>query len=221
MLGMSSEEREFRKKLQSAGADMDIVKNWFRKLEKTKKSSVHVVGRYQGALDAARRVQEILFQLEELIRLRDFTSENKKELSSWLKELKKLGGTFDHPFVVAADDSEYHLIYEAVLKQGNSYTGADAQKLLLQSEVENLLDLTKEILERGHPDLFALCYFYLDRKDKELAELPPKERVVKVERVYQKEFLEEMENQAAGCFNGNTDEAKAAVNKFCRLDVTY
>ena len=59
----------------------------------------------------------------------------------------------------------------------------------MQSEVENILAVTEEALAKEWPDMRAMTYFYLDRTDKEIFDLPHADKVVEVGRIYENEFL--------------------------------
>ena len=65
-------------------------------------------------------------------------------------------------------------------------------KLILQSEVENLLAVTKEALEKEWPTFRAMAYFYIERTDKEIIEMPHAEKVSTVQRIYEDEFVKPM-----------------------------
>ena len=50
---------------------------------------------------------------------------------------------FDHEFLVNKEDQEFHSTYDTILRLGMKALNASDQKLLLQSEIENLLALLK------------------------------------------------------------------------------
>ena len=62
----------------------------------------------------------------------------------------------------------------------------------MQSEVENILAVTEEALEKNWPDFRAMAYFYLDRTDREIYDLPHADKVAEVNRIYEVEFLAPM-----------------------------
>ena len=67
---------------------------------------------------------------------------------------------FDHEFLVSKEDQEFHSTYDTILRLGMKALNASDQKLLLQSEIENLLALLKENLEKEEPKIEALTFYY-------------------------------------------------------------
>lgn len=234
MLGAITEGKIYMDNLQNAGADMTAVRHWFKKLERVKKSVSAVGGRYRIATDALRKTEELVMHMDELLvsdsialdgrRKQGNADEirvtgNIREMNALSRELKKLRNRFDHTFVVAAEDEEFHLIYDTVIRLSASYKGTDVEQLLLQSEAENLLDLMREHLQREQPDIFALCYFYLEKDDKLLKELPPQERVAKVNRICRREFMEAMEQMLREYLKMSETDAAGQVRSFCEAEL--
>ena len=60
--------------------------------------------------------------------------------------------------------------------------------MILQSEIENLLAITREALEKKWPDFRAMAFFYLERVDGDISELPHQDKVARVEGIYELEF---------------------------------
>ena len=87
---------------------------------------------------------------------------------------------FDHEFLVSKEDQEFHSTYDTILRLGMKALNASDQKLLLQSEIENLLALLKENLEKEEPKIEALTFYYQLGSDQELAQLPPAEKLEKL-----------------------------------------
>ena len=78
---------------------------------------------------------------------------DRKEFGRLLKDLRQMQNNFDHEFLVSKEDQEFHSTYDTILRLGMKALNASDQKLLLQSEIENLLALLKENLEkRGTKD---------------------------------------------------------------------
>ena len=92
--------------------------------------------------------------------------------------------------------------------------------IILQSEIENLIHLTNEGLERKKPDLFALSYFYLGHSNKELAELNFTQKTKRVHEIYYEEFWKDILKQLEACvkqaeaindkYEGTTDRRTAS-----------
>ena len=85
-------------------------------------------------------------------------------------------------------DTYFHTTLDSVVKQGERYLSSFDNGIILQSEIENLIHLTNEGLERKKPDLFALSYFYLGHSNKELAELNFTQKTKRVHEIYYEEF---------------------------------
>lgn len=62
---------------------------------------------------------------------------------------------FDDEFLISKVDTDFHTTLDSVVKQGERYLSSFDNGIILQSEIENLIHLTNEGLERKKPDLFA------------------------------------------------------------------
>lgn len=216
MFGRSPEIKKFQKEMKESGADMKVVRSWCKTLQKAKKNLDKTSGAYHNARSVTERVDIILKKMEQVLIVttgRLPSPEEKNIIIASVRELRKYSGDCDHIFVISVDDREFHLTYDTILKLGEQYTGQEKERLLLQSEVENLLALTKENLVKEKPDMMELSFFYLERTDKDLAELPPSERLAKVRRVYRHEFLDKMSEQIEGALRQSSDEANETMEE--------
>ena len=153
--------KEIREALQICGCDMNAFKRWQRKYEKLVKQMPSVREQYENALRTTQEVYVIAQELERLIVQNQIRErENMKDFSALLKDLKKVQNSFDHEFIISREDREFHSTYESILRLGTKALEDVQQKLILQSEIENLLALLKENLEKEEPRLEALCFFY-------------------------------------------------------------
>lgn len=183
--------KEIREALQICGCDMNAFKRWQRKYEKLVKQMPSVREQYENALRTTQEVYVIAQELERLIVQNQIRErENMKDFSALLKDLKKVQNSFDHEFIISREDREFHSTYESILRLGTKALEDVQQKLILQSEIENLLALLKENLEKEEPRLEALCFFYQEHTDRELVELPPAERMNWIMGIYQQEFID-------------------------------
>ena len=221
MFGFDSQGKELKNAMQIAGADMTLVKEWLKMAEKTKKQYEIVKDSYEKARASLLRITEIMEALEKFLVSNRETSEFAGDFSGFMKELKKLRGNADHEFLISAQDREFHLTYDTILKIGPEFLEGKANGIILQSEIENLISLSKEAIEKERPDLVMLAYFYLKRTDKEICELPHKERIGKVQRVFWTEFLSDMtrelENSIAYA-EANRNDSRMAVKLAILLD---
>lgn len=182
--------KEIREALQICGCDMNTFKHWQRKYEKLVKQMPSVREEYESALRTTQEVYVTAQELEKFIVLGPVQEYDEvRECSSLLKELKKVQNSFDHEFIISREDKEFHSTYDSILKLGAKALENSQQRLILQSETENLLALLKENLEKEEPPLQALCFFYQEHSDRELVELPPAGRMERIMGIYREEFL--------------------------------
>ena len=191
--------KRLKKELKAAGADMAFVKNWQKSYDKVRKQSTVIEKQY---VKAKEDLNAVLGSLKEMEQLLISAKENigfeevKKKLISFAKDMKKYKSSFVYEFLIGKEDQEFHLIYDTIL----SFIGTLCQKeqaeirdlLILQSEVENLMAMTEEALEKVWPDFRAMAYFYLGHTDEELLQLPHADKITFVEKMYADEFYRPM-----------------------------
>jgi hypothetical protein len=91
---------------------------------------------------------------------------------------------------VSQDDKDFYLTYQSILRLADSFDGKNDNRILLLSEVENLLGRLAENLEKEQPDPVRLTYFYYKHRDAELSELPAAGKLIRISNVYEEEFLQ-------------------------------
>jgi hypothetical protein len=186
----------FKKRLKTAGCEMDDVKKWTRELLAVKRQSQVTKKNYLMSYENLQTVESYMKTLQELLTgPKNWDRERLRELQFLYRELRKLRASYDHEFVVSKEDKEFHLIYDTICRMMNEFDGADDKRILLLSEVENLRALIREKLERDKPEPIALSYFYLRHKDDELINLPPESRLEKINEIYKNEFLKAIQAQ--------------------------
>ena len=159
-----------KKELKSAGADMSFVKGWQKSFDKVKKNSGQIEAQYIRAKQELEQVHTILKQMEEILIARE------GKLSECENGLKKYQGHFNHEFLIGKEDKEFHLTYQTILNLSANNRKTQKEVLILQSEVENILAVTEEALDKVWPDFRAMAYFYLNRTDKDIFDLPHTDR---------------------------------------------
>lgn len=199
MFRVDSEGKELRKAMQAAGADMSVVRSWLKTADKMKKIIPQAAGSYRAAYDALVQTGQLAGQLEKVFILIEPDLLERKDFEHLIFRMKELSGTFDHELVVSREDGDFHLTYDTIIRLAGEYSGENAQRLILQSEVENLQSLIREILERERLADYEVGYFYCTRTDAGLTDIPPQDRIDKLHRVFQNEFLENMQHQMAAC----------------------
>lgn len=184
-----------KKELKNAGADISFVKIWQKTYDKVKKQTVTIEGQYTKAKTELVIVMDCLKRLETLLIAANENAvglDLKKEIALLVKELKKYQGGFNLEFLISKEDKEFHLIYETILSLCEKKVSEKKTVLILQSEVENLMAIAKEALEKKWPDFRAMAYYYLGHTDREIYALPHQEKLSVVSKYYLDEFYNPM-----------------------------
>ena len=174
--------------------DMSAFRVWQKQYDKLNRQWQAVQERYQKARQTTEQVHRNAKQLEEMgahsICIKDMAQGRRKEAAQILKDWKRLQNGFDHEFLISKEDREFHSTYDTIVRLGIKAVDKEDQKLILQSEVENLIALLEENLEKKQPSAWKLCFFTLNHGEQELMELPPVEKLNCIDNTYQKEFLQ-------------------------------
>lgn len=222
ILGLSDTEKKFKTAMDTAGADMTVVNSWLKLYVKTKKNSSGVAKRYYGVKTGLSSLLSDLKELKQLvIGYCELTGDDRKHFGELIKACKAKSGMFDDEFLISKVDTDFHTTLDSVVKQGERYLSSFDNGIILQSEIENLIHLTNEGLERKKPDLFALSYFYLGHSNKELAELNFTQKTKRVHEIYYEEFWKDILKQLEACvkqaeaindkYEGTTDRRTARI----------
>lgn len=178
--------RELKKELKAAKVDVPFMKEWQKSYDKVKKQSSVLKSQYTQTKTDLESVYQNLKTMESKL------IDGSTDLSSEVKVLKQYKSCFNHEFLIGKEDKEFHLSFQAILLLCDKKMIEQKDKLILQSEVENLLAVTKEALEKEWPTFRAMAYFYIERTDKEIIEMPHAEKVSTVQRIYEDEFVKPM-----------------------------
>ena len=192
-----------KKELKTAGADMSVVKGWQKTFDKVRKASIQIEVQYVQVKKDLESVQALLKDMEStLIEMKGNVSDStcKGRIHECAKGLKKYQGKFNHEFLISKEDKDFHLTYQTILTLCAKGFKEQKDVLIMQSEVENILAVAEEALEKEWPSYRAMAYFYLKRTDKEIFDLPHADKVAEVNRIYEKEFLAPMHQVLVGCF---------------------
>lgn len=186
MFGRNDFVENVKSALAAVDCDMGAFRSWQKMYDKLKKKKSEQEDRYWRCREQTKRVQEDAQLMEHMLTTEQ--SVDGKEFGRLLKDLRQMQNSFDHEFLVSKEDQEFHSTYDTILRLGTKALNAPDQKLLLQSEIENLLALLKENLEKEEPEIAALTFYYQFGSDQELAQLPPAEKLSKITYLYECEF---------------------------------
>lgn len=227
MFGRNDFVENVKSALAAVDCDMGAFRSWQKMYDKLKKKKSEQEDRYRRCREQTKRVQEDAQLMEHM--LTTAQSVDGKEFGRLLKDLRQMQNSFDHEFLVSKEDQEFHSTYDTILRLGTKALNAPDQKLLLQSEIENLLALLKENLEKEEPEIAALTFYYQLGSDQELAQLPPAEKLEKITYFYEHEFrqpiLQLLENgisragQLKDTYEAATD--RASRKKYEMLQVLF
>lgn len=227
MFGRNDFVENVKSALAAVDCDMGAFRSWQKMYDKLKKKKSEQEDRYRRCREQTKRVQEDAQLMEHM--LTTAQSVDGKEFGRLLKDLRQMQNSFDHEFLVSKEDQEFHSTYDTILRLGTKALNAPDQKLLLQSEIENLLALLKENLEKEEPEIAALTFYYQFGSDQELAQLPPAEKLSKITYFYEHEFrqpiLQLLENgisragQLKDTYEAATD--RASRKKYEMLQVLF
>ncbi len=227
MFGRNDFVENVKSALAAVDCDMGAFRSWQKMYDKLKKKKSEQEDRYRRCREQTKRVQEDAQLMEHM--LTTAQSVDGKEFGRLLKDLRQMQNSFDHEFLVSKEDQEFHSTYDTILRLGTKALNAPDQKLLLQSEIENLLALLKENLEKEEPKIEALTFYYQLGSDQELAQLPPAEKLEKITYFYEREFrqpiLQLLENgisragQLKDTYEAATD--RASRKKYEMLQVLF
>ena len=190
-LGFNEELKPLRQELKGTGVDMSEVRNWIKVFEKVKNNYPKVKKTYETEREKLEYLQTILKAMESCF----ITGENVKDsLKKPVEQLKAVKDFSGHELLIDKGNSEFELTFSRMKKTLATLDKiSDKDMLFLHSETENLSDMIKEALEKETPDFYALAYFIKTQNEGQIEELPHGEKVKKIRRIYEREFLKPME----------------------------
>lgn len=206
MFGKDEKLEKIKDALISMGCDMSGFRSWQKQYDRIKKQWRNEEGRYQKAHAITERVETVADRFEEILTSR--WGADRSEVLQLVKELKQLQNSFDHEFIISKNDQDFHSTYDAIIRLGTKALEDTQQKILFQSEIENLLQMLRENLVKEAPDAKKLCVYYMYKKESDLEELSPADKLEAVESVYQIMFFEPVVKQLAFAIS-KADEKKA------------
>lgn len=202
-LGFEDSLKEWKRDLKASGADMSAVKSWQKAYDKVKRQAPQLEGQYIKAKTDLERVYALLQGMEQTLvdcKMQGGVlseGEHGKAIAAFANAMKQYQNSFNQEFLISKEDTEFHLTYKSIVQLCEK---KEKNSLILQSEVENLMALTKEALEKEWPDFRAMAFFYLERTDQEIFDIPHSDKVDKVTRVFENECMKPMRQILEQCY---------------------
>lgn len=199
MFGKDEDLDKIKSALAATDSDMSAFRNWQKQYEKLNRQWQNIQTQYENARAATEWVNDGAGQMERMI-----TGEyayDKKAFIQIIKEMKRRQNGFDHEFLISREDREFHSTYDTIIRLGAKACETSDQKLILQSEIENLLALLKEALEKEKPSAWKLAYYLMEHSETELEDLPAGEKLACVNRIYEEQFLNPIVNLLIGAID--------------------
>lgn len=183
---IKKEGREVRKALLSAGLDKKLADSFLDEFTECLKDACALKENYQNARE---HMQTCRMQIEQVVpRMRELSTETcKAELTTLLAELQLVY----HDCSIREDDLDFDTTIQYLKKTVPGYSEND--RLLMQSELENLKAVLDDAFTWEAPDFMALAYFLRhDRKDL-LADMENSQRNRYIQEKYKEQFWNEKE----------------------------
>ena len=199
LFGFSETLKEIKKAVSITAVNPDGFRAWVKDYEKVLKQMNGTYESYTNARSSLMEAEKLLNELETLLKeyaSKDENAWDKEQLNrvhEWGKQLRLRLGKQTHDFLVDEENSEYHSIYQCIVSESTTFQGEATKRIMLQSEVENLLAMIREIKGRRRPNLNHLAYQNTYGKVKNLKELPYQDKLQRLQQVYLTDFYEPIE----------------------------
>jgi hypothetical protein len=221
-MAVSKNIKLLQKELKRAGADKRVVREWIKLYQKINKKYPKVKGSYDTERAKLVHLQNLLKHMEASFVAGGDVKTALKQDVALLKQVKEFAG---HEFLVDKGNTEFALTFSRLKTMTASLKKiSEKDMLFLHSEIENLSDMIKEILENKMPNLHALTFFLMNYSENQLKELPYDEKLRKVEQVYKQRFCKPMEEVLSVALekgNGNMPILSANGDKIKEERIDY
>ena len=186
------EAKEISKELAAFGMDKKATKEY---LEVFQELLIDACLQKDCYVCSKQQMAECRLLIDTL--LPDIAKKEANEVCSQLKQLVVLLQGIYHECTIRRDDLDFASTYAYIKKTAQEYDGSD--RLMLQSELENLLHVVEETLEWEAPDFCALACLckYGNRSD--LAEIENHQRNEMIMRFYREQFWDGFERELEDC----------------------
>jgi hypothetical protein len=197
-LGFDDSLKSLKRDLKDAGVDFGFIRQWQKNYDKVRVQAPVLESQYQVAKQELQTVLSLIMDMEQQLIA---GTVSKESLAVFSKEMKKYQGHFNQEFLIGKADTDFQTTYVSIIKLCDKDMNVKGNALILQSEIENLMAVIKEAMGKEWPDFKALAFFYIERTDRELTELPHPEKTAKVKNIYEAEFNQPFRNALAGRIN--------------------
>lgn len=191
IIGFENTAKGIKRALAVTGGDSDAFKNWYKDFEKLRKQFEDSYTTYYSAKDSMEDVLVMLIEFEKFLAdTREWNRDTLRLVEKTIKEMKKEQGKQFHPFLVEADYTDYRTTYESIVRQGASFKGVESDRILLQSEVENLLAIIRETKARKSPNTNHVAYMVCFNRLEEVSDIPYEDKIANMAKIYGKDFYQ-------------------------------
>lgn len=184
------EVRELTKELISCGMNKRTAKNYMEILEKL----VFEASMQRDAyIESKKRMTSVQIIIETL--LVDIMEMEPEKVRSELARLAAELIDVFHECTIRKDDLDFASTYEYINRVVREYEGS--QRLMLQSELENLLHMISEIVEWEEPNFCALALFCKYGAREDLGDIENSQRNEMLLSYYKGQFWDDFEKELA------------------------
>ena len=201
---IQKEAKELTKELISCGMDKRSAKNYMEMLGNLVFAAIMQRDIYRESKKCMAEVQNIIEVL-----LANITEMKSEKVRRDLERLTvKMTGVF-HECTIRKDDLDFASTYDYINQAAIEYESD--QRLMLQSELENLLHTISEIVEWEEPNFCALALFYQYGSREELADIENGQRNEMLIKYYKGQFWDDFEKELSAI--GMTERVEMWIEK--------
>ena len=182
------EAKGLTKELVNAGMDKNAAKNYLDVLQELVLEAQMQRDTY---LTSKKRMASVLLMIE--ILLEDITEREPAKVRGDLARLCINLTDIFHECTIREDDMDFATTYQFIHRAAMEYEGDT--RLMLQSELENLEHMIREIIEWEEPDFCALALFCKYGKREELADIENRQRNEMLLKYYRGQYWDDFEKE--------------------------
>ena len=185
---IQQEAKELTKELVSRGMDKRAVKNYMDVLEGLVLAAAL---QREAYIESKKRMASVQIIIEAL--LVDIMEMEPEKVRRELARLTVKMTDIFHECTIRKDDLDFSSTYDYINRATKEYEGT--QRLMLQSELENLLHMVSEVEEWEEPDFCALALFCQYGPREDLADIENSQRNEMLLRYYKGQFWDDFEKE--------------------------